>query len=56
MTLTYGIDVVPSETKRNMKYLQERVTFIANVSEYRVIFSDVQTSSLFLIIMKECKI
>jgi hypothetical protein len=56
MTLTYGIDVVPSETKRNMKYLEERVPFIRDLSEYRVIFSDVQILSLFWIIMKECKI
>ncbi len=45
--------VVPGGTKRNMKYLEDKVTFIGDASKYALMFSDAQTSGGLLISMSE---
>jgi len=46
-------DVVPGGTKRNMKYLEDKVTFVGDASKYALMFSDAQTSGGLLISMNE---
>lgn len=46
-------DVVPGGTKRNMKYLEDKVTFVGDASKYALMFSDAQTSGGLLISMSE---
>ena len=46
-------DVVPGGSKRNMKYLADKVTFVGDASKYSLMFSDAQTSGGLLISMNE---
>ncbi len=46
-------DVVPGGTKRNMKYLKDKVTLKASIDEYYQIFCDAQTSGGLLVAMKK---
>ncbi len=46
-------DVVPGGTKRNMKYLEDKVTFTADAEKFRLIFCDAQTSGGLLVSMDE---
>jgi selenide,water dikinase len=45
--------VVPGGTKRNMKYLEDKVTYIGNAKTYELMFCDAQTSGGLLISMNE---
>ena len=44
-------DVVPGGTKRNMKYLEDKVTFVGEAEKCRLMFCDAQTSGGLLISM-----
>ncbi|QOY53702.1 selenide, water dikinase SelD [Candidatus Sulfurimonas marisnigri] len=46
-------DVVPGGTKRNMKYLEDKVTFVGDAIKYKLMFCDAQTSGGLLISMNE---
>ncbi|EDZ61948.1 selenide, water dikinase [Sulfurimonas gotlandica GD1] len=46
-------DVVPGGSKRNMKYLEDKVSFIGESQKYRLMFCDAQTSGGLLISMNE---
>ncbi len=46
-------DVVPGGSKRNMKYLEDKVTYVGEASKYKLMFCDAQTSGGLLISMKE---
>lgn len=46
-------DVVPGGTKKNMKYLEDKVKFIGNSEKYRLLFCDAQTSGGLFISMDE---
>ena len=46
-------DVVPGGTKKNMKYLEDKVTFLGDSQKYRLMFCDAQTSGGLLISMNE---
>ncbi len=46
-------DVVPSGSKKNMKYLEDKVTYIGETQKYKLMFCDAQTSGGLLISMKE---
>lgn len=46
-------DVVPGGTKRNMKYLEDKVTFVGDAQKYALMFCDAQTSGGLLISMNE---
>lgn len=46
-------DVVPGGTKRNMKYLEDKVRFVGDATKYALMFSDAQTSGGLLISMNE---
>jgi selenide,water dikinase len=46
-------DVVPGGTKRNMKYLEDKVTFVGDAKKYELMFSDAQTSGGLLVSMNE---
>lgn len=48
-----GRDVVPGGTKRNLKYLEDKVTFVGDAAKYALMFSDAQTSGGLLISMNE---
>jgi selenide,water dikinase len=46
-------DVVPGGTKKNMKYLEDKVTFHGDSQKYKLMFCDAQTSGGLLISMNE---
>ena len=46
-------DVVPGGTKRNMKYLEDKVTFVGDATKYALMFCDAQTSGGLLVSMNE---
>lgn len=46
-------DVVPGGTKKNMKYLEDKVTFVGDAQMFRLMFCDAQTSGGLLISMNE---
>lgn len=46
-------DVVPGGTKRNMKYLEDKVTFVEDAAKYALMLCDAQTSGGLLISMNE---
>lgn len=46
-------DVVPGGTKKNMKYLEDKVAFLGDSEKYRLLFCDAQTSGGLLISMDE---
>ncbi len=46
-------DVVPGGTKRNMKYLEDKVTFVGDAQKYALMLCDAQTSGGLLISMNE---
>ncbi len=46
-------DVVPGGTKRNMEYLEDKVTFVGEAQKFRLMFCDAQTSGGLLISMNE---
>ncbi|ABB44109.1 Selenophosphate synthase [Sulfurimonas denitrificans DSM 1251] len=46
-------NIVPGGTKRNMKYLEDKVIFAGDASKYALMFSDAQTSGGLLISMSE---
>ena len=46
-------DVVPGGSKRNMKYLADKVTYVGEASKHSLMFSDAQTSGGLLISMNE---
>lgn len=46
-------DVVPGGTKKNMKYLEDKVSFLGESAKYKLMFCDAQTSGGLLISMKE---
>ena len=48
-----GRDVVPGGSKRNMSYLEDKVTYVGDASKYALMFCDAQTSGGLLISMNE---
>ena len=46
-------DIVPGGTKRNMKYLEDKVNYIGDASRYALMLCDAQTSGGLLISMDE---
>ncbi len=46
-------DVVPGGTKRNMKYLEDKVTYVGDATKYALMFCDAQTSGGLLVSMNE---
>ncbi len=46
-------DVVPGGSKKNMKYLEDKVTYVGDASKFKLMFCDAQTSGGLLISMKE---
>lgn len=48
-----GEGVVPGGTKRNMKYLEDKVSFIGESEKYRLMLCDAQTSGGLLVSMNE---
>jgi selenide,water dikinase len=46
-------DVVPGGTKKNLKYLNDKVTYVGDASKYALMLCDAQTSGGLLISMNE---
>ncbi len=46
-------DVVPGGTKKNLKYLNDKVTYVGDASKYALMLCDTQTSGGLLISMNE---
>ena len=46
-------DVVPGGTKRNMKYLEDKVTYVGDATKYALMLCDAQTSGGLLVSMNE---
>ena len=46
-------DIVPGGTKRNMKYLEDKVNYVGDASRYALMLCDAQTSGGLLISMDE---
>ena len=48
-----ALDTVPGGSKRNMKYVEDKVTFVGDAINAKLILSDAQTSGGLLIAMDE---
>ena len=48
-----ALDTVPGGSKRNMKHIESRVSFVGNGENSKLILSDAQTSGGLLVAMKE---
>jgi len=48
-----ALNAVPGGSKRNMKHMESRVSFIGNGENFKLILSDAQTSGGLLVAMKE---